>query len=162
MKNRIPLVLILFSLMMTGCQKHEKAEQENHEDVSSTELETIIAKELDSFYTVYKRFDYDWIDFFEEEFTNVFPDTPIRKISTDSTKALWKGIYENYEVQLISHGKPTFITSRDMVISHNPFNEIFINKQTRDTATNVGTYITAWRRQKDNSWKIVFETVQNN
>lgn len=165
MKNIKPLTLlglILLSLVIPGCQGREKTEPENLADVSIAELEARIAKEIDSFYTVYKRFDYDWIDFFEDEFTNVFPDTPIRKISRDSTKAIWKGIYERYEVQLISYGKPSFITSKDMVISHNPFNEIFINKQSRDTTKNVGTYITAWKRQKNNSWKIVFETVQNN
>ncbi|WP_420600984.1 YybH family protein [Flagellimonas sp.] len=165
MKNTKSLTLfglILLSVMILGCQNQKKDEPKKPVDTSVSDLETVIEKHIDSFYTVYNRFDYDWIDFFEDEFTNVFPDTPIRKISTDSTKALWKDIYERYEVQLISRGKPTFITSKDMVISHNPFNEIFIHKKSRDTAKNVGTYITAWRRQPDDSWKIAFETVQNN
>ena len=147
---------------MSGCQSKKKDRLEKPVNTSVYDLESIIEDRIDSFYTVYKQFDYDWIDFFEDEFTNVFPDTPIRKISKDSTKAIWKGIYNRYDVQLISHGKPSFITSEDMVISHNSFNEIFINKESQDTIKNVGTYVVAWRRQPDDSWKIVFESVLNN
>ena len=48
-----------------------------------------------------------------------------------------------------------------MAISYNSFNEIFINKENLDTIKNVGTYIINWKRQPDDSWKIVFETLQN-
>ncbi len=147
---------------MFGCQSQKKDRLENTVNTSISKLEAIIEKEIDSFYTVYKQYDCDWIDFFEDEFTNVFPDTPIRKISKDSTKAIWKGIYDRNDVQLISHGKPSFITSQDMVISHNSFHEIFINKQSQDTIKIVGTYVVAWRRQPDNSWKMIFESVHNN
>ncbi|MBL4708761.1 MAG: hypothetical protein JKY48_10035 [Flavobacteriales bacterium] len=104
----------------------------------------------------------EWLDFFEDEFTNVFPETPIRKISKDSTKAIWEGIYNRNDVQLISRGKPSLITSEDMVIYHNNFHEIFINKQSQDTIKITGTYVVAWRRQPNDSWKIVFESVMNN
>jgi len=165
MKNINPHIfsaLILLISVMSGCQSKKKDRLEKPVNTSVYDLESIIEDRIDSFYTVYKQFDYDWIDFFEDEFTNVFPDTPIRKISKDSTKAIWKGIYNRYDVQLISHGKPSFITSEDMVISHNSFNEIFINKESQDTIKNVGTYVVAWRRQPDDSWKIVFESVLNN
>lgn len=155
MKNTKLYVFVNFILLISftiGCQN--KNSTSNHE--------TIIKTYIDSFYTTYKRYNYDWIDFFEDEFTNVFPDTPIRKISKDSTKAIWKNIYKRYHVKIVDYDKPSFITSQDMVISHNNFNEIFINKQTQDTIKNIGTYIIAWRRQQDNTWKIVFETVQNN
>lgn len=164
LKSLIFSVLILLISIMSGCQNQNQSKEILEKPISTSvaDLEAIIGQELDSFYTVYQRFDYDWIDFFDDEFTNVFPDTPIRKISKDSTKAIWKGIYDRYDVQLLSYGKPTFITSEDMVISHNSFNEIFINKESQDTIKNVGTYVVAWKRQPDDSWKIVFETVQNN
>ncbi len=165
MKNLKPLpffVLILLISIMSGCQYQKKDRLDKPVNTSVSELETIIEKEIDSFYRVYRQFDYDWIDFFEDEFTNVFPDTPIRKISKDSTKTIWEGIYNRNDVQLISRGKPSFITSEDMVISHNSFNEIFINKQSQDTIKITGTYVVAWRRQPDDSWKIVFESVLNN
>jgi hypothetical protein len=165
MKNIKPLTffgLILLISIMSGCQSQKEDMSEKPVNTSISDLETIIEEEIDSFYTVYKQYDSDWIDFFEDEFTNVFPDTPIRKISKDSTKAIWKGIYDRNDVQLISRGKPTFITSEDMVISHNSFNKIFINKQSQDTIKIVGTYIVAWKRQLDDSWKIVFESVLNN
>jgi len=161
-KLRTSIGLILLIGILSGCQSRKKEILEKPVGTSISDLEAIIEKEIDSFYIAYKQYDYDWIDFFDDEFTNVFPDTPIRKISKDSTKAIWKSIYDRYEVQLIYHGKPSFITSEAMVISHNSFNEIFINKQNHDTIKNVGTYIVAWKRQLDNSWKIVFETVQNN
>lgn len=144
---------ILFISFTIGCQNKKN---------STSNIETTIETYIDSFYNTYKRYNYDWIDFFEDEFTNVFPDTPIRKISKDSTKAIWKNIYKRYRVKIVDYGKPSFITSKNMVISHNNFNEIFINKQTQDTIKNIGTYIIAWRRQQNNTWKIIFETVQNN
>lgn len=159
-KSQFPSPILLFISILIGCQNNHK--QENVSKNSVSELEAIIEKNIDSFYTTYKRYNYDWIDFFEDEFVNVFPDTPIRKISKDSTKAIWRDIYSRFHVQIVHHGKPSFITSKDMVISHNSFHEIFINKQTQDTIKNIGTYITAWRRQKDNTWRIVFETVHNN
>ena len=100
---------------------------------------------------MYKQYDLEWLDFFEDEFTNVFPETPIRKISKDSTKAIWEGIYNRNDVQLISRGKPSLITSEDMVIYHNNFHEIFINKQSQDTIKITGTYVVAWRRQPNDS-----------
>ncbi|MCG8332825.1 MAG: hypothetical protein MI974_34380 [Chitinophagales bacterium] len=154
-KSSVGLVLSLF--LCFAC----KYEQEEQMKTKDEDLEAIIASRIDSFYTVYERFNYDWLDFFEDEFTNVFPDTPIREISKDSTKAIWENIYKHYEVQLLERGKPSFITSQDMVISHNYFNEIFIHKQTRDTIKNPGTYIIAWRRQADDTWKIAFESVQS-
>ncbi len=154
---RLSIITVLCCCLF-ACQQ-----KTNHSTTNKNQsLETEIEAKLDSFYTVYERFDYDWIDFFEDEFTNVFPDTPIRKISKDSTKAIWKNIYKNYNVQLLERGKPSFISSQDMVITHNYFNEIFINKQTKDTIKNAGTYIVAWRKQPDDSWKIAFESVQNN
>ena len=77
-------------------------------------------------------------------------------------KAQWENIYNKYEVKLLDRGEPTIIESEDMAISYNSFNEIFINKSTNDTIKNVGTYIIAWKRQLDDSWKIVFETLHNN
>ena len=158
MKIRTLASLVVLFYLFFACKNETKKPLKN----KSLNLETIIGAKIDSFYMVYEKFDYDWIDFFEDEFTNVFPDTPIRKISKDSTKAIWENIYSRYDVQLIERGKPSFITSNDMVISHNYFNEIFIHKETNDTIKNAGTYIVAWRRQPDNSWKIAFESVQNN
>lgn len=154
--------LIILITSIFGCQNQEIDRLEQPQKTSISKLEAIIAERIDSFYTVYKQYDTEWLDFFEDEFTNVFPDTPIRKISKDSTKAIWKGIYNRHDVQLISHGKPTFITSEDMVISHNDFHEIFISKQNQDTIKIIGTYVVAWRRQPNDSWKIAFESVMNN
>jgi hypothetical protein len=126
------------------------------------ELEAEINMQVDSFYSVYTRYNTDWIEFFEDDFVNIFPDTPIRLTSKDSTKVLWERIYKMYDVQLLDRGSPAFILSQDMVISYNSFNEIFVNNATNDTIKNPGTYIIAWKRQSDDSWKIAFESVQNN
>lgn len=154
------LTTILFILLMSGCQSEPNLKETKK--MSAHDLEAVIEDKIDSFYIAYKRYNGDWIDYFEDEFTNVFPDTPIRKTSRDSTKALWNSIYSRYDVQLLDRGKPSFITSESMVISHNSFHEILIHKQTRDTTNIIGTYIVAWKRQTDNSWKIAFESVQNN
>lgn len=152
--------LTLSVSIVIGCMESNRLKQQTK--VPDAELEAEIKIQIDSFYSVYKRYNTDWIEFFEDDFTNVFPDTPIRKTSKDSTRVLWERIHNEYNVKILDHGSPSFILSQDMVISHNSFNEIFINKETNDTIKNPGTYIVAWRRQVDDSWKIVFETVQNN
>ena len=161
MKNLSRFLWLTLSIsIVVGCQENNQLSEQTK--VLDAELETEIKMQIDSFYNVYGRYNTDWIEFFEDEFTNVFPDTPIRKTTKDSTRILWESIYKRYDVQLIDRGSPSFILSQDMVISHNSFNEIFVNKETNDTIKNPGTYVIAWRRQSDDSWKIVFETVQNN
>lgn len=156
--------LLISSLMLVvlffSCQ--EKKNQEPTKTTPEPVLQALIKKHVDSLYTVYSRFDYDWIDFYEDPYTFIYPNSPVTINRTDSLRHHWKGLYEKYDVQLLERGEPTILTSEDMAISYNSFNEIFINKQTKDTTKNVGTYIVAWRRQPNNSWKIAFETLHNN
>ncbi|WP_179319452.1 YybH family protein [Winogradskyella helgolandensis] len=128
---------------------------------SDSELTTLITKQVDSLYSVYERFDYDWIEFYADNYTAIYPNSQIQHLTKDSLKAQWERIYTKYDVQLIHRGRPTIIPSEDMAISYNTFNEIFINKESSDTIKNIGTYIINWKRQPDDSWKIVFETLQN-
>lgn len=161
MKN-FKLQLCLMTLMagfFIGCENDQKKEPVTK--TSDSELTTLITKHVDSLYSVYERFDYDWIEFYADNYTAIYPDSPIQHLTKDSLIAQWKRIYSKYDVQLIHRGRPTIIPSEDMAISYNTFNEIFINKESSDTIKNVGTYIINWKRQSDDSWKIVFETLQN-
>jgi len=54
-QQRTSCMLILLIGILFGC-RHEKKE---YISTSISDLETIIEKEIDSFYNVYKRFDYD-------------------------------------------------------------------------------------------------------
>ncbi len=157
-KFHLHLTILLF-FILAGCKKDSKAEPQVK--TSDAELTTIITKQVDSLYTVYERFDYDWIEFYADNYTAIYPDSPIKHMTKDSLKAQWKQIYAKYDVKLIHRGRPTIIPSEDMAISYNTFNEIFINKESSDTIKNVGTYIINWKKQPDSSWKIVFETLQN-
>lgn len=157
-KFHLHLTVLLF-FVLAGCKKDSKAEPQ--EKTSDAELTTIITKQVDSLYTVYERFDYDWIEFYADNYTAIYPYSPIKHMSKDSLRAQWKQIYAKYDVKLIHRGRPTIIPSEDMAISYNTFNEIFINKESSDTIKNVGTYIINWKKQPDSSWKIVFETLQN-
>ncbi len=162
MKN-LRLSLLPITLLCTflfGCNINTNSEAPSK--TSNSELTALITRQVDSLYKVYEKFDYDWIEFYEDEFTAIYPGTAVQTISKDSLKAQWKRIYKKYDVQLISRGRPTIIPSEDMSISYNSFNEIFINKETNDTIKNVGTYIINWKRQPDNSWKIIFETLHKN
>tara|TARA_R110002167_G_scaffold152197_9_gene346128 strand:+ start:6599 stop:7087 length:489 start_codon:yes stop_codon:yes gene_type:complete len=154
------LPIILLSVTSFGCKNDVKLETRSK--TSDTELEAIIKKQVDSLYSVYERFDYDWIEFYADNYTAIYPNSPVQQMTKDSLKAEWERIYVKYDVKLIDRGNPSVIVSEDMAISYNSFNEIFINKKTSDTLKNVGTYIINWKRQPDDSWKIVFETLQNN
>ncbi|SOE19707.1 hypothetical protein SAMN06298216_0211 [Spirosomataceae bacterium TFI 002] len=155
LKSSISIGFLLF--ICFGCQ-----EAKENTKTSSEELKAQIRTQVDSLYLEYEKFGYEWIDFYADEFTAIYPETPVKLTNKDSLKSQWEGIYKKYDVQLVDRGEPTIIESEDMAISYNSFNEIFINKETRDTIKNVGTYIIAWKRQADDSWKIEFETLQNN
>ncbi len=157
-KFHLPLIALLFTALV-GCKNKPKLEPQPK--TSDAELTAIITKQVDSLYTIYERFDYDWIDFFADDYTAIYPNSPIKQMTKESLKAQWERIYKKFDVKLLHRGRPTVIPSEDMAISYNTYNEIFINKETRDTTKNVGTYIINWKKQPDNSWKIVFETLQN-
>ena len=161
MKN-LKLQLCVITLMagfFIGCENNQKKALVTK--TSDEELTTLITKQVDSLYATYQRFDYDWIEFYADNYTAIYPDSPIQHLTKDSLITQWERIYAKYDVQLIHRGRPTIIPSEDMAISYNTFNEIFINKESSDTIKNVGTYIINWKRQPDHSWKIVFETLQN-
>ena len=162
MKSSLGILLSLLSLiiMVLGCNNDIK--QETTAKMSDSELEAIIIQQVDSLYKVYQKIDYDWIEFFEDGYTAIYPDSPVQIITKDSLRAQWKRIYNKYDVKLLDRGRPSVILTEDMAISHNSFNEIFINKTSLDTIKNVGTYIISWRKQPDDTWKIAFETLQNN
>ncbi|MDO1512400.1 hypothetical protein Q2T41_07015 [Maribacter confluentis] len=151
--------MILMAGFFIGC-KNEKI-KDSATKPTDAELTALITEQVDSLYSVYERFDYDWIEFYADNYTAIYPDSPIQHLTKDSLIAQWQKIYAKYDVQLIHRGRPTIIPSEDMAISYNTFNEIFINKESTDTIKNVGTYIVNWKRQPDDSWKIVFETLQN-
>ena len=62
---------------------------------------------------------------------------------------------------LKERGKPIVEVDGDQAFHYNTFDEIFINKTTQDTFDNIGTWVVIWKRQKDKSWKIEFETYQS-
>jgi hypothetical protein len=160
--KHLKLILLLIFLSFTaliGCKNENK--QVPEPKTSDSELTNIIIKQVDSLYEAYERFDYDWMEFYDDKYTAIYPGSPVQYMSKDSLKADWKRIYARYDVKLLSRGRPTVIPSEDMAISYNSFNEVFIHKETRDTIQNKGTYIVNWKRQPDDTWKIVFETVQN-
>ena len=158
LKLHLPLLVLMLSVLI-GCEKDKETVPETK--TPDSELTALIAKQVDSLYAVYERFDYDWIEFYADNYTAIYPDSPIQHLTKDSLRAQWEQIYDKYDVKLIDRGRPTIIPSEDMAISYNTFNEIFINKESSDTIKNVGTYIINWKRQPDDSWKIVFETLQN-
>ena len=152
------LTVAIFTVM--GCQNETKvvSTKKSFEE----EVKSQIMLQVDSLYAVYERFDYDWIEFFANNYTAIYANAPIQHMTKDSLRAQWKRIYAKYDVKLLDRGRPNIIASQDMAISYNTFHEIFINKDTHDTIKNVGVYIVNWKRQPNDSWKIVFETVQTN
>jgi len=153
------IVLLILSLSFGACAP--KDPQHTTPKTSEEELKSIITAQVDSLYKLYEQFGYAWIEFYADEFTAIYPETPVSKKLKADLISEWDDIYKKYDVKLLDRGRPTIIPSEDMAISYNSFNEIFINKETSDTIKNVGTYIITWKRQADDSWKIVFETLQN-
>lgn len=108
-------------LTITSCQENTQT--------PDAVLQTLIKEQVDSLYSVYPSFDYDWIDFYQDRFTAIYPESPVKLNSKDSLSAQWESIYKDFDVQLLYSGQPNIIASEDMAISYSSFNEIFINKQ---------------------------------
>ena len=123
--------------ILVGCKNESKLKPQPK--TSDTELTAIITKQVDSLCTIYERFDYDWIEFFADDYTAIYPNSPIKQMTKESLKAQWERIYKKFDVKLLHLGRPTVIPSEDMAISYNTYNEIFINKETLDTTKNVST-----------------------
>lgn len=157
-KSPLLPLMIAFNLLL-GCGN--ETETPPPTKTPDAELTDLITKQVDSLYAVYARFDYDWIEFYDDPYTAIYPGSPPKQMTKDSLRAQWREIYANYNVKLLDRGRPTVIPSEDMAITYNSFNEIFVDKETGDTIQNAGNYIVSWKRQPDNTWKIVFETVLN-
>lgn len=66
----IPITLL--SIVLMGCKNETKIDIKP----SDSDLTELITKQVDSLYKVYERFDYDWIEFFDNNYTAIYPDHP--------------------------------------------------------------------------------------
>ena len=102
--------------------------------------------------------DLKWVDFYNDEYELASDDGSVKKKYVDSLRIEWEDIYKRYDVILRERGKPIINVSGNQAFHYNSFDEIFIKKETKDTIENIGTWIVLWKKQKDDSWKIEFET----
>ena len=87
------LTVLISSIIMLGCQNKSKPTA-NAQKKSESELKEIIKQQVDSLYLEYEKFGFEWIDFYEDEFIAIYPDSPVKKVTKDSLIAQWEGIYE--------------------------------------------------------------------
>lgn len=123
---------------------------------SDNEIE--VRKEIEGLYEVYTKSDLKWVDFYKDEYELASDDGMVKKKYADSLRIEWEDIYNRYDVILRERGKPILSVSGNQAFHYNSFDEIFIKKETNDTIENIGTWIVLWKKQKDDSWKIEFET----
>ena len=160
MKSLIQNFLIIgLSLIITffiSCKEQKITEVKNK--LTNEEVEKIVSKEIDNLYEVYIKSDLKWVDFYQKKYTIANTDGSITENDTESLRKYWADVYSKYDVTLRNHGKPTIIASTDQALSYNSYDEILISKETKDTIVSLGTWVVLWKQQKDETWKINFET----
>ncbi|MCF4101906.1 hypothetical protein L1I30_09525 [Gillisia sp. M10.2A] len=149
-------VCLLF--LIQSCKDQKGPGIENEEVTSNSDRETEIRSTIEDLYTVYTKSDLKWVDFYNAEYELASDDGKVYKKYADSLRIEWEDIYSRYDVVLRERGEPIIDLSGDQAFHYNSFDELFINKTTKDTIENIGTWIVLWKRQKDKSWKIEFET----
>ena len=149
-------ISILFVLQ--SCEKKNSTGNVLQIDSTDSDNEIEVRKEIEDLYEVYTKSDLKWVDFYNDEYELASDDGSVKKKYVDSLRIEWEDIYKRYDVILRERGKPIINVSGNQAFHYNSFDEIFIKKETKDTIENIGTWIVLWKKQKDDSWKIEFET----
>lgn len=155
--NAIKIVGIFFMLfLIQSCQdpKDRVAEKEK----SNADIENEVRKEVEALYEAYIVSDLKWTEYYKDEYTLASQDGKIQTKYADSLKSQWADIYDKNEIIFRNHGDINIVASEDQALHYNTYDELFVVKATNDTTVNLGAWITLWKKQKDDSWKIEFET----
>jgi len=149
---------ILFVISLHSCNNQNSS---NANANAKNTAETEVRKTIEAAYDYYTKSDIRWVDFYNDEYTVITGDGTALTMFADSLRKQWQKMYKDYDVIVLSHGKPTVIASENQALHFNTASEMFINNATNDTTKNgEGTWIALWKKQNDNSWKIVWETYQ--
>lgn len=143
-------LLILTIIFLTNCQ--------NTEENSTDQIEAEILREIDGLSQAFTKSDLKWVDYYQQEYTTISTNGLNEINTTDDLRKTWGNTYKKYEVILRDHGKPTLLISQGQVVHYNTYDEIFINRETRDTTVSLGTWIVVWKKQENDTWKINLET----
>ncbi|MGB5553423.1 MAG: hypothetical protein WBM83_02110 [Flavobacteriaceae bacterium] len=144
--------------IVNSCKENKSSANEIKIVSADSENELEVRKEIEDLYEVYTKSDLRWVDFYKDEYVLASDDGMVKKKYADSLRIEWEDIYNRYDVILRERGKPMISVSGNQAFHYNSFDEIFIKKATMDTIENIGTWIVLWKKQKDDSWKIEFET----
>lgn len=161
--NSLPTVMKVFLgiaalLLFQSCADQAGSDTDNK--TGSVPIEDEVRKAVETAYDLYTKSDLRWVDFYNDTYLVAADDGTILTQYADSLRAQWEQIYKNYNVIVLEHGKPTIMASGDQALHYNTAHELFINKATKDTTDNAGTWIALWQKQHNDTWKIVFETYQ--
>ncbi|PNQ72274.1 hypothetical protein C1T31_13205 [Hanstruepera neustonica] len=153
-----PLFGIMVVLIFQSCENQHNTTSEIDKVSKDSISEIEIKKTIEDLYEVYSKSDLQWVDFYKDKYNIVSGNGTVKTINRDSLRVYWKNMYEKYNVILNNRGKPILSVSGNQAFHYNTFDEILINKTTNDTIENIGTWVVLWKKQKDGSWKIEFET----
>lgn len=149
---------IFFLISLFSCNNQNSS---NSYANAKTTAESEVQKAIATAYNYYTKSDIRWVDFYNDKYTVITGDGTALTMYADSLRKNWLKRYKNYDVIVLNHGQPTVIASENQALHFNTASEMFINKTTNDTTKNgAGTWIALWKKQNDNSWKIVWETYQ--
>ena len=147
MRKIVYIITILFFL---SCSEDKKQSKE--------EIKAEVVTTLNKLYEGY-------IDSDLEEFTRFYQDDVIR-MGTDGEYQIgkevfienWTKTYKKYDVIVLDYSQPEVLVGQDQVVTYNTYDEMFIEKKTRDTTRINGTWIGVWKKQEDDSWKLRMTT----
>ncbi len=151
-------ITVLFMLALVYSCNYQKNRKPDPDSAVLAESE--VRNAVNQAYDYYSHADMQWIDYYNDSFTIINNNGEAITNHADTLRKQWKNMYQNNEVTVLSQGDPTIIASGKQVLHYNKVHEIIVNHESHDTIDNKGTWIALWKKQADDSWKIVWETYQ--
>ena len=125
---------------------------------TEAEIEQEIIKTFNELYEAYAGMDVDKFSAFYKEDVIRMGTSGSHRIGRESFVEHWKNSFANTEMVLLDYSQPTILVGKDQTVTFNTYEELFIDRETRDTTFADGTWIGIWQKQEDESWKLRMTT----
>ena len=143
------LLALVVALILIGCENQLESEQ--------LDSKAEVKKAWEELYENYGNEDMRFTDYYQDDVLRM-GTTGEYKTGKKVFKESWQQYYDENEVKLLDYSEPTILECVHQSVTFKTYDEIFIDKETRDITKVSGTWIAVWKKQDNGSWKIRMST----